>query len=164
MRFIETLRQPRRRVALGLVAVVAACASAAVGAMWSGSGSGSGTLPVETVSAVTLTPGSPTTALYPGTSGDVAVSIVNDNTYRAYIGSLVLDTTQGSNGFAVTGGQPGCDPAVLSYTTQSNSGAGWFVPTGSTLDLDLPNAIALDTSAASECQGATFVVYLLAAT
>ena len=164
MRHIETLLRPRRRVVLGLVAVVAACASAVVGAMWSGSGSGSGTLPVETVAAVTLTPGSPTTALYPGTSGDVAVSIVNDNTYRAYIGSLVLDTTQGSNGFAVTGGQPGCDTAVLSYTTQSNSGAGWFVPAGSTLDLDLPNAIVLDTSAASECQGATFVVYLLAAT
>ena len=133
-------------------------------ALWSGPGSGSGSLPVETVSAVTLTPGSPTTALYPGTSGDVAVSIVNGNTYRAYIGSLVLDTTQGSNGFAVTGGQPGCDPAALTYTTQSNAGAGWFVPAGSTLDLDLPNAIALDTSAASECQGATFVVYLLAST
>ena len=164
MRLIETFRRPRRSVVLALVAVIAVCATAAVVAMWSGAGSGSGTLPVETVSAVTLTPGSPTTALYPGTSGDVAVSIVNDNTYRAYIGSLVLDTTQGSNGFAVTGGQPGCDPAALVYTTQSNGGAGWFVAAGSTLDLDLPSAIALDTSAASECQGATFVVYLLAAT
>ena len=113
---------------------------------------------------MTLTPGSPPTALYPRTAGDVAVSIVNDNTYRAYIGSLVLDTTQGSNGFAVTGGQPGCDPTALSYTTQSNGGAGWFVPAGSTLDLDLSNAIALDTTASSGCQGATFVVYLLAAT
>lgn len=160
----ETLRRPRRRVVLASVAVIAACASAAAVAVWSGSGSGSGSLPVETVSAVTLTPGSPATALYPGTSGDVAVSIVNDNTYRAYIGSLVLDTTQGSNGFSVTGGQPGCDPTALSYTTQSNSGAGWFVPAASTLDLDLPNAIALDTTAASGCQGATFVVYLLAAT
>ena len=164
MRHIGTLSRPRRRVVLGLVAVTAACASAVAIALWSGTGSGSGTLPVETVSAVTLTPGSPTTALYPGTSGDVAVSIVNDNTYRAYIGSLVLDTTQGSNGFAVTGGEPGCDPTAASYTTQSNGGAGWFVAASSTLDLDLPNAIGLDTSAASECQGATFVVYLLAAT
>ncbi len=164
MRLIGIHGRPRRGVVLGLVAVVAACASAVGAALWSGPGSGSGSLPVETVSAVTLTPGSPTTALYPGTSGDVAVSIVNGNTYRAYIGSLVLDTTQGSNGFAVTGGQPGCDPAALTYTTQSNAGAGWFVPAGSTLDLDLPNAIALDTSAASECQGATFIVYLLAST
>ena len=164
MKHIDGLRRPRLRVLLGLVAVTAACASAVAIALWSGTGSGSGTLPVETVSAVTLTPGSPSTALYPGTSGDVAVSIVNDNTYRAYIGSLVLDTTQGSNGFAVTGGEPGCDPAAVSYTTQSNGGAGWFAAASSTLDLDLPNAIALDTSAASECQGATFVVYLLAAT
>ena len=100
----------------------------------------------------------------PGTSGDVAVSVVNDNTYRVYVGSLVLDTAQGTGGFSVTGGQPGCDVAALSYTAQSNSGAGWFVPAGSTLDLDLPNAIALDTTAASACQGATFVVYLVAAT
>lgn len=164
MRLIAIHGRPSRYAVLGLAAVVAACASAVAVAMWSGSGSGSGTLPVEIVSAVTLTPGSPTTALYPGTSGDIAVSVVNGNTYRAYIGSLVLDTTQGSNGFAVTGGQPGCDPAALAYTTQSNGGAGWFVAAGSTLDLDLPNAIALDTSAASECQGATFVVYLLAAT
>jgi hypothetical protein len=163
MRLIERLHRPRRRLALGAGVVVALGAAAAVIAMWSGPGTGSGTLPAETVSAVTLTPGTPTTALYPGTTGDVAVSIVNDNTYRAYIGSLVLDTTQGSNGFGVTGGQPGCDPAALSYATQSNGGAGWFVPAGSTLDLDLANAITLDTSVASECQGATFVVYLLAA-
>ena len=165
MRLIGTRGRPRRAVVLGRGrGRSCGCEPRPSSPLWSGSGSGSGTLPVETVSAVTLTPGSPTTALYPGTSGDVAVSIVNDNTYRVYVGSLVLDTTQGTNGFAVTGGQPGCDPAALSYTTQSNSGAGWFVPAGSTLDLDLPNAIALDTSAASECQGATFVVYLLAAT
>jgi hypothetical protein len=132
--------------------------------MWSGPGVGSDTLPVETVASVTLTPGSPTTALYPGTSGDVSVSIVNDNTYRAYIGSLVLDTARGTSGFDVTGGQPGCDAAALTYTAQKNGGAGWFVPAGTTLDLDLANAISLDTSAASECQGATFVVYLLAST
>ena len=164
MRFSPETRRPSRK-AVALACVVAGVTTAAVGAAaWSGSGSGSDTLAVETVSAVTLTPAAPTTALYPGTAGDVALSVVNDNTYRAYIGSLVLDTSQGTNGFAVSGGQPGCDPAALTYTAQSNGGAGWFVPAGSTLDLDLPNAVALDTTAASECQGATFVVYLLAAT
>lgn len=160
----ETFRAHRRGIALGLAALVAGMTAATVAAMWSGPGIGSDTLPVETVSTVTLTPGAATTALYPGTSGDVAVSIVNDNTYRAYVGSLVLDSGQGANGFEVTGGQSGCDPAALTFTAQSNGGAGWFVAAGTTLDLDLPNAISLDTSAASECQGATVVVYLLAAT
>jgi hypothetical protein len=119
---------------------------------------------VETVASVTLTPGTSTTALYPGRSGDVALSIANSNTYRAYVGSLVLDTSRGTNGFSVSGGLPGCDPAALSYTTQSNGGAGWYVPAAGTLDLDLTNAIALGVGAASECQGATFVIYLVAST
>ena len=160
----ETIWRPSKGVVLALAALLAGVAATAVVAMWSGPGVGSATLPVETVAAVTLTPGSPTAELYPGTSGDVAVSIVNGNTYRAYIGSLVLDTSRGTDGFDVTGGQPGCDPGALAYTAQTNGGAGWFVPAGTTLDLDLANAISLDTSAMTECQGATFVVYLLAST
>ncbi len=131
-------------------------------AFWATEGSGTGTAAVETVAEVRLTPGTPTTALFPGGSGDVAVTIVNDNTYQAFVGSLVLDTSRGANGFSVSGGQPGCDPAVVSYTAQSNGGAGWFVPADSTRVLDLANAVNLSTAAASECQGATFVVYLLA--
>ena len=144
------------------IAIVGLVAVAAAGAYWTVSGSGSGDVGIETVATVTLTPGSATTDLYPGMSGDVAIAISNGNTFRAYIGSLSLDTSQGTNGFSVTGGQPGCDPAALSYTVQSNSGAGWFVPAGGTLDLDLANAVDLGTGAASECQSATFVVYLLA--
>jgi hypothetical protein len=148
---------------LGVGVIVALVAAAAAGAFWTLGGAGQGTVSAETVASVTLTPGTATTDLYPGGSGDVAVSIANSNTYRAYVGSLVLDTSSGTNGFSVSGGQPGCDPAAVSYTTQSNGGAGWFVPAAGTLDLDLANAVDLGVGAASECQGATFIVYLLAA-
>jgi hypothetical protein len=148
---------------LGVGVVVALVAAAAAGAFWTLGGAGQGTVSAETVASVTLTPGTSTTDLYPGTSGDVAVSIANSNTYRAYVGSLVLDTSSGTNGFSVSGGQPGCDPAAVSYATQSNGGAGWYVPAAGTLDLDLANAVDLGVGAASECQGATFAVYLLAA-
>lgn len=148
---------------LGVGVIVALVAAAAAGAFWTLGGAGQGTVSAETVASVTLTPGTATTDLYPGGSGDVAVSIANSNTYRAYVGSLVLDTSSGTNGFSVSGGQPGCDPAAVSYTTQSNGGAGWFVPAAGTLDLDLANAVDLGIGAASECQGATFIVYLLAA-
>jgi hypothetical protein len=148
---------------LGVGVIVALVAAAAAGAFWTLGGAGQGTVSAETVASVTLTPGTATTDLYPGGSGDVAVSIANSNTYRAYVGSLVLDTSSGTNGFSVSGGQPGCDPAAVSYTTQSNGGAGWFVPAAGTLDLDLANAVDLAVGAASECQGATFIVYLLAA-
>ena len=158
-------RALERRRLLGLVvgvAIVGLVAVTAGSAYWTLRGSGSGDVGIEAVASVALTPGSPITQLYPGMSGDVAVSISNGNTFRAYIGSLVLDTSQGTNGFSVSGGQPGCDPAALSYTVQTNAGAGWFVPAGGTLDLDLANAVDLGTGAASVCQGATFVVYLLA--
>ena len=148
---------------IGVAAIVALLGAATAGAFWTVGGAGGGTVSAETVASVTLTPGTATTDLYPGRSGDVAVSIANGNTYRAFVGSLALDTARGTNGFSVDGGHSGCDVAALSYTTQSNGGAGWFVPAGSTLDLDLVNAVDLATGAASECQGATFTVYLLAA-
>ncbi|MEP7225269.1 MAG: hypothetical protein ABI783_09960 [Actinomycetota bacterium] len=132
-------------------------------AYWTPSGSGSGTATAGEPVAVTLAPGTATTDLYPGMSGDVATSIANSNTHRVFVGSLVLDTTKGTNGFSVGGGLPGCDTSALSYTVQSNGGAGWFVAAGATLDLDLANAVGLSTAADTECQGAIFTVYLLAA-
>jgi hypothetical protein len=153
----------RRGLSVGVGMAVALVATTAAGGVWTLGGGGEGTASAETVASVTLTPGTAITDLYPGSSGDVALSIANDNPYRAHIGSLVLDTSRGTNGFSVSGGQPGCDPAVVSYTTQSNGGAGWFVPAGSTLDLDLTDAVDLGIGAASECQGAAFIVYLVAA-
>jgi hypothetical protein len=146
-----------------VAAIVALLAAATTGAFWTVGGTGSGAASAEFVASVTLTPSTATSDLYPGRSGDVGVSIANGNTYQAFVGSLVLDTGRGTNGFSVDGGHSGCDVVALSFTTQSNGGTGWFVPAGSTLDLDLANAVSLDTGAASVCQGATFTVFLLAA-
>ena len=75
--------------------------------------------------------------------------------------SLVLDTGEGDNGFGVDGGHSGCDVSTLSYTTQDNGGPGWTVPaSASDWVLDLIGALDLATSAANECQGATFKIYL----
>ena len=153
-----------RRIAIG--AVLAALVIGVVGAhaYWTtgGSGAGSATAGAAT-NNLTLTPGTATTSLYPATSGDVALSIANGNPYVALVGSLALDTGRGTNGVSVDGGHSGCDVAALSYTTQTNGGAGWFVPAGSTLSLDLANAVSLGTGADSACQGATFTLFLLAA-
>jgi hypothetical protein len=158
-----SLLREKRRSTIALAAVVALLGAAAAAAFWTGSGSGGGAASAETVASVTLTPGTATTDLYPGASGDIAVSIANGNSYQAFVGSLALDTARGTSGFSVDGGHLGCDVAALSYTVQSNGGAGWFVPAGSTLDLDLANAVSLATTAVSQCQGATFTVYLQAA-
>ncbi len=152
----------KRRSTIALAAAVALLGAAVAAAFWTGGGSGGGTASAPLVGSVSLTPGTATGSLYPGRSGDVAVSIANGNSYQAFVGSLTLDTARGTNGFSVDSGHSGCDVAALSYAVQSNGGAGWFVPAGSTLDLDLANAVGLATSAVTQCQGATFTVYLQA--
>ena len=152
----------KRGAAVALAAIVALLAAGAAGAYWTLGGTGTGSATLASVAPVTLTPGTPTSDLYPGGSGDVAVSIVNGNPHRVFVGSLVLDTGSGTNGFSTDVAHAGCDVAALSYTAQSNGGAGWFVPAASTLDLDLANAVSLSTGALSSCQGASFTVYLQA--
>jgi len=162
---------PRRaRVIVLIVALVAL--SIPVGgiayAYWRTTASGTGTGTTGTLAGLILTPGSPGATLYPGGQTDVVLTASNPNTTAVNIGSLNLDTTQGAGGFAVDGAHSGCSVAALSYTSQTNGGAGWTVPahvvTDGTLAITLTNALSMSAAAASACQGATFTVYLAAGT
>ena len=57
---------------------------AAYGA-WSVSGSGTGSASAATATNLTLTPGTPATALYPNGSADVATTIANDNPFPVHV-------------------------------------------------------------------------------
>lgn len=150
----------RRRVVIAIAGVAAAGLVGGAAAYWLVIGSGSAGSQAGTVSEVSLLPATTSTLLLPGGTADVAVSIDNGNSGRIFVGSLLLDTAQGTNGFAVDGGHSGCDLSALGYTTQSNGGAGWFVAGGSTLPLDVSGAVSLSTAADSACQGAQVTVYL----
>ena len=130
-------------------------------AYWTTAGSGSASASVTNPDPVTLAPGSATGFLYPGTSADVSLTIANPNPFSVNVPSLVLDAGQGPGGFGVDSGHSGCGLSALSYTTQTNGGAGWTVPANATSwPLDLANAVSLSTAAATDCQGATFNVFL----
>lgn len=136
-------------------------------AMWGAPGAGSGSATTGTTVAMTLSPGSPSTALYPGGQSDVVLTISNPNSSSIHVGSLALNTAQGTGGFAVDAGHSGCAASALSYTTQTNAGAGWTVPAkvglvNGSLSVTLSNALTMSTAAASACQGATLTVYLAA--
>lgn len=156
----------RRRVrALAAAAATLLMAGSAFG-FWTASGSGSGSGGATSPVAVSVSPGATGGWLYPGGATDVALQISNPDPYRVRVGSLSLDTGQGSGGFDVDGAHGGCAVSALSFTTQSNGGAGWSVPasvgsTDGSLAVDLTNALAMSTGAAGACQGATFTVYLL---
>ena len=93
----------------------------------------------------------------------MVLTITNPNAAQIRVGSLALDTSQGTGGFAVDGGHSGCGLATLSFATQTNGGAGWTVPGSGVLPVTLTNALSMGTGAANACQGATFSVYLTAA-
>jgi hypothetical protein len=134
-------------------------------AYWRAAGSGAGAGTTGTNVPVTLTAGTPTTDLYPGGPAEVTLTVSNPNVSPVRIGSLALDTTQGSAGFAVDAGHSGCGLTTLSFSTQNNGGAGWTVnakvgAVNGTLDIALANGLSMSTGAANACQGAVFTVYL----
>jgi hypothetical protein len=158
----------RRRLILVLIlvsAVVIAGAGSGAWAYWKSAGSGSGSAGTATTVAISLSAGTPSALLYPGGTTNVVLTATNPNRSPVRIGSLALNTTQGTGGLAVDAGHSACGVSALSFTTQSNGGAGWTVPAkvgsvNGTLSITLTAALAMSTAAANACQGATFTVYL----
>jgi hypothetical protein len=167
-RRIRTTASPAGRIAAVVILVAIALAGAATApAYWTTNGGGNGSGATGTAQAVTLTAGTPTVQLYPGGPGDVALTIDNPNLTRVKIGSLSLSAGQGTAGYSVDSGHAACATSALTFTTQTNGGAGWSVPpkVGSidgSLSVDLANALTLSASAANACQGASFTIYLSA--
>jgi hypothetical protein len=145
------------------VAICLIVITAAIG-YWSGTGSGTAATTLGNPQGLTLGPGTPSTRLSPGTSAAVATVASNPNPYPVQISSISLDTAAGSAGFAVDGGHAGCGVGTLSFTSQTNGGAGWTVPASmGSFAIVLPGAVTMGSAASDACQGATFTVYLTAA-
>jgi hypothetical protein len=166
-RGLRFLTKSKRRLTVFGALVVALATTVAAIAYFTAHGSGTATASVATVQNVTISGGTASTALFPASTADVALTISNPNTFAVHIGSLQLDTTQGTGGFDVDSGHAGCAVSVLGFTTQTNGGSGWTVPakvgaTNGTLSLDLANAVSMSGSAANACQGASFTVYVKA--
>lgn len=158
---------PRRILLTCCLVAISVLGASAANAYWRGAGSGTGTATTGTTVAVTLTPGTPTASLYPGAQASVSLTVSNPNASAVSFGFLTLDTVQGTGGFAVDASHSGCSVATLSFTPQTNGGAGWTVPAkvgavNGTLPVTLANSLAMGLGAASACQGATVTVYLAA--
>lgn len=136
-------------------------------AYWDAGGIGAALGGTATTSPITLSAGTPTAGLVPGSSASVVLVASNPNTGSVHVTTLTLDPTQGTSGLSVDAAHSGCSLGSLTFTTQTNGGAGWDVPgkvgsVNGTLSITLPSSLAMATSAANACQGATFTVYLLA--
>jgi len=155
-------RTAGRRLPAWLLVIVVLSSGGAAYAYWTASGSGAGAGTTGGNVAVTLGPGTPTGDLYPGGQADVVLTVSNPNASPVRIGSLALDPGQGTGGYAVDGGHSGCDLSTLSFTTQTNGGAGWTVPASGSLPVTLTSSLGMGAASVSACQGASFTVYVAA--
>lgn len=142
-----------RRVKLLLVFVVALATVGGAMAYFTSVGQGSGTATSGTVTAITLSAGTPAGALYPGGTADVAISVSNPNPISLHIPSLELAPG------GISSDKAGCDVAKVHFAQQDNGGSGWDAPAGGSTIAPSP-MISMDADAANACQGATFAVHL----
>ncbi|TDW93150.1 hypothetical protein EV137_0422 [Kribbella pratensis] len=161
------MKRRARRTAVLVLSTLAAVAAVTADAYWPGSADGTAAGTAGGALSITMTAGTPTTQLSPGGSAGVALTISNPNLFGVRITALSLNTGAGTGGFAVDAAHAGCAVATLSYTQQTNGGAGWTVPAklgavNGSLPLDLPAALTMNVDAANACQGASFTVFLLA--
>jgi hypothetical protein len=137
-------------------------------AFWSAGGSGAGNgSTTGTVQAVTITPGTISGGLQPDSTRDVVLTVSNPNTATVSVRSLSVDTSQGTGGYSVDAGHPGCNVNALSLASQNNGGSGWTIPkkigsVNGTLSVTLTDALTMSATAANACQGATFTVFVAA--
>jgi hypothetical protein len=150
-----------RRIAAAVAGAAVFLASApAAHAVWAGAGAGSATaaaasdprpvaISAGTAAAQPAFPtGSPT--------GGVSLTLQNPNPYRVHVAGVVLDAAGGSGGFSANAA--GCG---LAFTPPA--GAGWDVPAGGTVDLELPNTVTMAASAPASCAGLAVDIHLKAA-
>jgi hypothetical protein len=110
---------------------------------------GTGTMQTVTVSAATVTPGTP---LLPGGSGDVTLKVTNPNGFAV---TLVSVTGTGAT-ITADSGHPGCTATGVIFLGQT--GLSTSIPAGATATVDLPGAAAMSTASPAGCQGARFSI------
>lgn len=152
----KTRRDPgaRRRWRKGLAfgaALALGFGSMLVLADWLATGTGTGSararvaldLQTETVSA--------SDTLYPGGSGDLVLRVRNPNPYPVTLSSVH------QNG-SITSDQVGCDATNHGVSMTDQTGLALSVPGSAAQTFTLTGAVAMASTSATECQGATFTI------
>lgn len=120
-------------------------------AYWSSGGSGSATANsgTMTIDAAALTGEHAQNALFPGGTADAIIKLDNPNGYSVHVIAITMTgTPQAANG---------CSPTGVTFTAPTGfTDARFTLPANQSTVIDLPGAVAMDTTSASACQGQTF--------
>jgi hypothetical protein len=134
-------------------AVVGATLAANVAfAAWNSSGTGSGTAQATSAVALTTTAAATTTAqLFPGGSGDLKITVKNDNGYPVRVsdvtGSAAITSDKGAACDASTG---------VMFTDQH--GQALDVPANSSATFTLSGVMHMSNASDNSCQSAVFTI------
>ncbi|MGW6448639.1 hypothetical protein [Lentzea sp. NPDC055074] len=129
-----------RRSVIVLAAATAALGSGVAYAAWTSSGTGNATATAATAQAPVVTGGAVTTGLlYPGSTGNAAVTVRNPNAYPVKVTSVAL----------VPGSALEC---TLGFTTSAPMTQ---IAAGATVTVEMAGAVTMG-NADNSCQGRTF--------
>ncbi len=123
-------------------------------ATWLANGEGSGQAQAGTAQDLVVSSATAGEALFPGTSGDVGLTITNPNPYPVLV--TLVEQVPDSD---ITSDTEGCDPSnhEVAFTTQSTS---IHVPADDSTSANLVGAATMGLGSADACQGAVFTIPL----
>jgi hypothetical protein len=141
-----------RRASIVVFVLTVSMLLAVAFAAWLANGTGSGFAEAGTAQELTTSePPTTTGVLYPGGSGDLALTIDNPNPYPVTVVSVSGDGT-------ITSDTTGCEPENHGVTFTDQTDLELQVPAEGSSSHVLAGAVAMGQTAADACQGATFTV------
>ena len=143
----------RKRYGVLAVLFLALMSGSVAVATWLVDGTGPGTAKAASVVPLTVTAGTPTASLYPGATADLAARVSNPNPFavmltRATFGAVSVTPVDGRTCTAADVAVSG--PVTLSGVTLPADSVG--------IDVTVPGALTMLSTAADGCQDATFTV------
>lgn len=146
------MRRPAVTVVGVLVAALLGAGLASAAWVSTGGGTGTGRAGQALPPTTTAVAGSAVTSglLYPGSSGDVKLTVSNPNPYPVAVTSVA-----GAGTVTATGGTGTCTTTGVSLTSTTPGGT---VPAGGSATLTLTGAATMSTASDTGCQNATFTL------
>lgn len=140
----------RRRAFASAVGSVVVVTVTVASAQWLAAGTGEGFSKARTAEPLRTVSAEAAASLYPGATGDLALTVANDNPYD-------INLTKVSPNGPVTSGLAACDDPGNGVAFAEVSGT-WLVPRNGTVNLVLPGSVTMAESSPDACQGRRFTI------
>ena len=140
----------RRRAFMSAVGSVLVVTATVASAQWLAAGTGEGFSKARTAEPLRTVSAEAAASLYPGATGDLALTVANDNPYD-------INLTKVSPNGPVTSGQAACDDPGNGVAFAEVSGT-WLVPKNGSVTLVLSGSVSMAESSPDACQGQRFTI------